>query len=83
MESPQTDPAAGIWIVSPTNGLFSGVLRHLNGLVRMSQELVPPLIIQGLTALVLGAEPRHWLALQALQHNPGVGLGIPVASLHG
>jgi hypothetical protein len=64
-------------------GLFSGVLMDLKGRVRMDQELVPPLIIQGLAALVLMTELRHRLALPALQHDPGFGLGIPLASWHG
>jgi hypothetical protein len=55
-------------------GLLAGVLMDLKGLVRMGQELVPPLIIQGLADLVLMTELRHRLALQALQHDPGFGL---------
>jgi hypothetical protein len=64
-------------------GRFSGVLVGGKGRVWMGPEpeLVPPLVIQGLTDLVLAGELGHGLALQALQHNPGFSLGIPSASV--
>jgi hypothetical protein len=64
-------------------GSFSGVLMDIKSLVRLAWELIPPLVIQGSADLVPVAELRHRLALQTLQHDPGFGLGIPLASVQG
>jgi hypothetical protein len=55
----------------------------VKGFGRMRQELVPPLIIQGLAALVLGPNFGHRLALKALEDDDRFGLGIPFSSCHG
>jgi hypothetical protein len=64
---------------------ISEVLADGKGRIWMGPEpdVVPPLVIQGLTDLVLDAALAHGLAPQALQHNPGFGLGIPSASVPG
>jgi hypothetical protein len=61
----------------------AGALMDLTGLVRLGQERVAPRIIQGWADLVRVAELRYRRALQALQHDPGLGLGILWASVHG
>ena len=63
-------------------GFFAGALMDLTGLVRLGQERVAPRIIQGWVDLVRVAELRYRRARQALQHDPGVGLGILWASVH-
>jgi hypothetical protein len=50
---------------------FPTVLMELKHLTRLGQKLVAPLILQRLANLVLVAEFRHRLALQALEHNLG------------
>jgi hypothetical protein len=55
----------------------------LKGLGRMGEKLVAPWLILGLADLLLGANCRHRLALQALNDEHRVGLGIPLPSLHG
>jgi hypothetical protein len=62
---------------------FPVVLMDLKHLARLGQKLVAPLIRQRLANLVLVAEFRHGLALQALEHNLGFGVGVPCPSVHG
>jgi hypothetical protein len=39
--------------------------------------------LKGVAALVIIAGLRHRLAPQALQHDPGLAIGSPLASFHG
>jgi len=55
----------------------------LKGLRSIRQKLVAPLIILALVDLVLITEFRYGLALQAFEHDPGFGFGVPSASFHG
>lgn len=55
----------------------------LKGFRGMGRELVPPLIILGLTDLMLITAFRDGLPLEALKHNPRFGFGIPFPSVHG
>jgi hypothetical protein len=56
---------------------------NFKGFGGMGQKLVAPLIILGLADLMLRAQFRHRLALQAFYHHHRFGLGIPFPSLHG
>jgi hypothetical protein len=64
-------------------GFFPGVLMDFEGPGRMCQQLIAPLIIQGLATLVLMADFRHRPALKALNHDRGCKLGIPCPSVPG
>jgi hypothetical protein len=65
-------------------GLTLVVLMDLKALARLDQKLVAPLVSQAMTALILVAELRHRLALQALQYGLGFSLGVPpVPPVHG
>jgi hypothetical protein len=55
----------------------------LKGVGGMGQELIAPLVVLGLTELMLMAEVRDGLSLEALKHDYGLGFGIPFSSLHG
>jgi hypothetical protein len=55
----------------------------LKGIGGIAQELVAPLGVLGLAALVLGANLSGGLALQPLKHNHRFALRIPCALLHG
>jgi hypothetical protein len=58
-------------------------LVDLKGLGGMRQELVPPLVILGLTDLVFMAQFRHGCPLEAFKYDHRFGFGIPLASVHG
>jgi hypothetical protein len=62
---------------------FPIVLMDLTHPARLGQKLVAPLSIQQLDKLVRIAAFRHGLALQALEHNLGFGVGVPLPSVHG
>jgi hypothetical protein len=49
----------------------------------MGQELVAPLVIQGLADLMLSTDFCHRLTLQALKHNHDLRFGVPFSSVHG
>jgi hypothetical protein len=49
----------------------------------MGQTLIPPLVVQRLADLVLRAHLSHRLALEALQHDQCLGLGLSFPSSHG
>jgi hypothetical protein len=59
------------------------VLGDLKGVGGMRQALVPPLVIRGLTALVFVATFRHGFPLEAFKYDHRVGVGSPLASVHG
>jgi hypothetical protein len=63
--------------------LFLDVVMDLKSLICLGQGLVPPLIIEGLADLMRVAELVPSPALQALQHDLGSNLVIPVASWQG
>jgi hypothetical protein len=52
-------------------------------LCRIRQEVVAPLLIEGLTALMFGTNLGHRLTLETLKDGQSFGLGIPLPSLHG
>jgi hypothetical protein len=58
-------------------------LMDVKGLGGMGQKLVPPLVLPGLADLLLVAERRDGLALQAFDDDPGFGVGVPLAAGHG
>ncbi|TLY22577.1 MAG: hypothetical protein E6K66_07850, partial [Nitrospirae bacterium] len=45
--------------------------------------MIAPLVILGLTDVILGTDDGHRPALEAFEYNGGFGLGVPLASLHG
>ena len=55
----------------------------LKGFRGMGQALVPPLIILGLTDLMLMTKVRDGLPFEALKHNHRFGFGLPFPSGHG
>jgi hypothetical protein len=56
---------------------------RLKGMRRLGSNLIMPLLILGLAALVLVTDFSPRFTLQALQHDAGFGLGIPFPSVHG
>jgi hypothetical protein len=58
-------------------------LVDLKGLGGMRQELVPPLVILGLTDLVFVAKFRQGFPLEAFKYDHRFGFGISFASVHG
>jgi hypothetical protein len=63
--------------------LLPGPLRLSQDVGRLPQALVPPRSIAGRPDQRLGPHPRHRLAFEALEDDPGVGLGLPCPSSHG
>jgi hypothetical protein len=49
----------------------------------LAKKLVAPLVVLGLTDLMLGANLRHRFAVKPLKHNQRFGFGIPFPALHG
>jgi hypothetical protein len=55
----------------------------LNRLRRIREKLIEPLIILGLSDLIVLTNRGHRLAFKALKHDDGFDLGVPLPSLHG
>jgi hypothetical protein len=55
----------------------------LKGFRGMGQKLAPPLILLGLTDLMLITEFRDGLPLEALKFNQRFDFAIPFSSVHG
>jgi hypothetical protein len=53
------------------------------GLGGMRQALVPPPVILGVTDLVCVAKFRHGFPLEAFKYAHRLGVGMPLASVHG
>jgi hypothetical protein len=49
----------------------------------MGEKLITPLIVLGVADLVLVTDCSHRFTLQAVPHDAGFGLGIPLPSVHG
>src|SRR5437879_7361023 len=64
-------------------GLTLRLLGDLKRFGRVRQKLIAPLVILGLTDVILGTDDGHRPALEAFEYNGGFGLGVPLASLHG
>ena len=68
----------------PSQARFAlAALVDLTGLGGMPQELVPPLVIRGLTDLGFMATCRHGVPLEAFKYDHRGGFGMPWASVHG
>jgi hypothetical protein len=63
--------------------LLPGTLRVFKAFGCLRQKLVAPVIIEGLTNLMLVTQLRDRLALQALDNDYGVGVGVPLPAFHG
>jgi hypothetical protein len=63
--------------------LLPTVLLSRKGMTRMSQKLIPSLVIWRLADLIFVADDRNWLPLQPLKHDHGFGFGIPFPAVHG
>jgi len=55
----------------------------LKRLRSVGEKLVAPLRVLALADLVLGAQFRYGPALEAFEHNPGLGFSIPLTSFQG
>jgi hypothetical protein len=56
---------------------------RLKGMCRMRRKLLTPLVILGLTDLVLVTDCSHRFTLQAFKQDAGLGLSLPFPSVHG
>ena len=80
-ECPNEPLASGVLLCR--QGVLRGVLLDCQGMGRMCPQLVPPLVIRRLAALVFGANRRHGLACEAREHEQGGGFGLPWPSVQG
>ena len=64
-------------------GLALSLLGHLKRFGRIRQKLVAPLVILRLADLVVLTDGGHRFALEPFEHDGGLGLRVPLASLHG
>jgi hypothetical protein len=64
-------------------GFCPGGLRRLKGMCRMRQQLITPLVVRGVAHLVFVTAFRSRLTLYPFENHAGVGLGLPLPSVHG
>ena len=64
-------------------GFALGLLRHLKRFGGVREKLIAPLVLLSLADLVVLTDGHHRFALEAFEHDDGLGLGIPLPSLHG
>jgi hypothetical protein len=63
--------------------LLPPVRLRRNGITRMRQQLIPPLIIWRRAELIFIADDSDWLPLQPLHHDYRCGVGIPLPAVLG
>jgi hypothetical protein len=62
------------------------VLRNtweFKGVGRIRQKLVPPLVVERLADLMLGANLGHGFTFEALKHDQRFRFSLPLPSVHG
>jgi len=62
---------------------FTRKTLRFKGLGRVLEKLVAPLVVLGLTDLVLDTKLIHRPPPQTLNHDEGLRLGIPFSAFHG